>query len=106
MRVQRRNIIENGVPTRRRSAVTKNSRHDLVLHHVARDQGSVWFDKRQFIALGMSASEPEESRRDTAQVELRLLLKDDVGCAECGVGQQVLVLRRATGKQVYHFLAV
>jgi len=77
--VQGRNFVEDGKPARRRAAVTEYTGHNLVLHHVARDQGSVWFHERQFIALRVRAAEPEKPRCYTAQVELSLLLKCDVG---------------------------
>ncbi len=46
----------------------------------------------------MSTAEPEKPHRYAAQVEVSLLLKCDVGCAGCGIGQEVLELRRAAGK--------
>ena len=83
--VQRCGLIEDYQPARRRATVPEYVRHDLVLHHIARYQGPVRFDKRQLIPFGMRAAEPEETRHHTAQVDLRLGIERNIKCAERGV---------------------
>jgi hypothetical protein len=85
--VQRRDFVQDCQPTRRRTAVAEDVRHNFVLHHITGYQRPVRFDKRQLIPLGMRAAEPEQARRDTAQVNLRLSIERNIRCAERGICQ-------------------
>src|ERR1700733_8431517 len=66
LHVQRSELVENGDPAWRRSAVIGDSGHHLVLYKIARDQRAIGFHESKLVALRVTLAEPQQPRRDAA----------------------------------------